>query len=368
MWDLFCRVIDNHGDLGVCWRLAVDLASRGVAVRLWVDAPEALAWMAPAGAPGVELHRWTTPAPPMPEPGEVVVEAFGCDPPEAFVARMRRERPPVWINLEYLSAEDWVGRCHGLPSPQASGPGAGLVKWFFYPGFDAQTGGLLREPDLPARQAGFDAAAWRAAQGIALLPGERCLSLFCYQNPRLAALLDALAADAAQPTLLLATPGPAQQQVEAAMQGQRRRGALRVQALPWLSQRAYDELLWSCDLNFVRGEDSAVRAQWAGAPFVWQLYPQRDGAEAPKLEAFLDRHLDGAEPDLATALRALWRDWNGLPGGEAGRGGPAGDSPPALATPPSLVAWRRHAVAWRDRLAARPDLTTALLRFVAGRP
>ena len=29
LWDLFCRVIDNHGDLGVCWRLARDLAARG---------------------------------------------------------------------------------------------------------------------------------------------------------------------------------------------------------------------------------------------------------------------------------------------------------------------------------------------------
>jgi hypothetical protein len=21
-WDIFCRVIDNFGDIGVCWRLA----------------------------------------------------------------------------------------------------------------------------------------------------------------------------------------------------------------------------------------------------------------------------------------------------------------------------------------------------------
>ena len=29
LWDVFCRVIDNHGDLGVCWRLACHLAARG---------------------------------------------------------------------------------------------------------------------------------------------------------------------------------------------------------------------------------------------------------------------------------------------------------------------------------------------------
>jgi len=53
-WDLFCRVVDNFGDIGVCWRLAADLATRGDAVRLWCDDASALAWMAPDGAPGVD--------------------------------------------------------------------------------------------------------------------------------------------------------------------------------------------------------------------------------------------------------------------------------------------------------------------------
>ena len=123
-WDLFCRVIDNFGDIGVCWRLAADLAARGDTVRLWVDDARALAWMAPQGAPRVEVHAWAESA--QAEPAEVVVEAFGCDPPEAFVARMAaRTAPPRWINLEYLSAEPYVERSHRLPSPQLAGPGRG---------------------------------------------------------------------------------------------------------------------------------------------------------------------------------------------------------------------------------------------------
>ena len=55
LWDVFCRVVDNFGDIGVCWRLAADLAARGQHIRLWVDDPSALTWLAPAGAPGVEL-------------------------------------------------------------------------------------------------------------------------------------------------------------------------------------------------------------------------------------------------------------------------------------------------------------------------
>jgi uncharacterized repeat protein (TIGR03837 family) len=240
LWDVFCRVIDNHGDLGVCWRLSRDLATRGHRVRLWIDDDRALAWMAPHGHPAVNCLRWT-PAPadgftgPVApagvadhtEPGDVVIEAFGCDPPAAYVARMQRPVPPVWINLEYLSAEAWVERSHGLRSPQMSGPGAGLDKWFFFPGFSASTGGLLREPDLIARRDAFDACAWLADRGLseAATDGARRVSLFCYANDRVPALLQALQASTS-PVHLLATPGPATEQVQAVLGTQPRHGAL----------------------------------------------------------------------------------------------------------------------------------------------
>ena len=341
LWDLFCRVIDNHGDLGVCWRLAADLASRGEPVRLWVDDASALDWMAPGGASGVELRAWDEAADAT--PAEVVVEAFGCDPPPAFVARMAaRPRAPVWLNLEYLSAEPYVERSHGLASPQ---PG-GLTKWFFYPGFSVRTGGLLREPGLEARRERFERGAWLRTQGISWQPGQRVVSLFCYDNTAVPGLLGALAD---RPTLLLATPGHAQRQLRAMAPGP----GVQVVELPWLSQTDYDRLLWSADLNFVRGEDSLVRAIWAGAPFVWQIYPQHDGAHGPKLEAFLGAHWSGAEPALADAVRHATRAWNGLVAG-----------PLAL---PARGPWARAAAAARDRLALQPDLCTQLIRFVDGR-
>ena len=155
LWDIFCRVIDNHGDIGVCWRLSRDLVKRGHQVRLWVDDASALTWMAPEGLsawPAVTLRAWqeAEDAARIQDlaAGDIVIEAFGCELPAPFVARMVRPSPPVWINLEYLSAEAYVERCHGLRSPVCSGPGAGLNKWFFYPGFTEATGGLMREPDL----------------------------------------------------------------------------------------------------------------------------------------------------------------------------------------------------------------------------
>ncbi|WP_298825101.1 elongation factor P maturation arginine rhamnosyltransferase EarP [uncultured Piscinibacter sp.] len=348
-WDLFCRVVDNHGDLGVCWRLAADLASRGERVRLWVDDASALAWMAPKGAAGVELRPWPE-AELEVEPGEVVIEAFGCDPPAFFVARMAaRATPPLWINLEYLSAECYVERSHRLPSPQSCGPGAGLVKWFFYPGFTDHTGGLLREPGLLERCRAFDAEAWLAGLGVQPHAGERVVSLFCYANPALPRLLEALSET---PTLLLATPGPAAQQVRHVLGAAMATGALRAVSLPYLTQVNYDHLLWACDLNLVRGEDSFVRAQWAGLPFVWHVYPQSDGAHVVKLQAFLERHLAGASGDWVDACRSLWRAWNGV-----------GDG---LRLPP-LSPWGAHCRAWRDGLAAQPDLTSQLQSFVLER-
>ena len=340
-WDLFCRVVDNLGDAGVCWRLAAALGRRGQPVRLWIDDPAPLAWMAPGGAPGVTVVPWTEPAADL-MPGAVVIEAFGCDPPAGFVARMAQRLPaPVWINLEYLSAEPYVERSHRLPSPQFSGPGAGLSKWFFYPGFTPATGGLLRD-DTTVGDA--EARAWLRQQGWGPAEGERLVVVFCYHNPALPGLLAVLAD---RPTRLLVPPGPAQAQLKEGPLPAR----LRWTALPHLPQPDFDRLLAASDLNLVRGEDSFVRAQvGARQPFLWQVYPQGDGAHAAKLEAFLDRYLAGAAPADAAAVRRAFRGFNGLA--------------PLPAHLPEDSAWRAIHLAWRAGLLAQDDLCTQLLRFV----
>jgi uncharacterized repeat protein (TIGR03837 family) len=349
-WDIFCRVVDNHGDLGVCWRLAADLAERGETPRLWVDDDSALQWMAPRRHPGVEVIRWQEPLAEH-SPGDVVIEAFGCELPPAFAQRMARRTPaPCWINLEYLSAEAYVERSHGLLSPQLSGPAAGLRKWFFYPGFTPRTGGLLREPGLLQRRAAFSRDAWLAARGWAPRGGERVVSLFCYEQPALPAWLHALAQ---QPTLLLATRGHAAHQVESALGPSLALGQLRAQIVAPLPQHEYDHLLWASDLNIVRGEDSFVRAQWAGAPFIWHIYPQLDGVHRAKLEAFLDRFVGPADPRLADRVRSVARAWSD------------GAAPPEAW--PAPAGWQRRCRDWRDALGAQDDLATQLLRFVAER-
>ena len=359
-WHIFCKVIDNYGDIGVCWRLSCDLASRGERVVLWVDEPGALTWMAPQGHDGVEVRPWQNTFENL-FFGDflALIECFGCEISPEYIANYRYYPRPnpnsnlAWINLEYITAEPYAETHHRLPSPVLFGPGNGLTKHFFYPGFTPGTGGLLRDPDLLQRQTAFDRAQWLHSQGIRW-HGELLVSLFCYEPRALGALLDQLA-NGPQSVKLLITAGRARAAVEAWFANRMGRtsspnvrGQLSFVYLPKLTQLAYDELLWACDLNFVRGEDSLVRAIWAGKPFVWQIYPQDDNAHHAKLDAFLK--VLGA----CDSLTAFHHAWNGMK---------VAETPSAL---PSidLQSWGEIATQARNRWLSHTDLTTQLLAFV----
>ena len=326
--DIFCNVIDNYGDIGVCWRLARQLANEhGLAVRLWVDdlgsfamlCPEADATAGKQQCRGVEVYQWRKDFPVV-QPAGLVIEAFACKLPDSYIEAMAAQaHQPVWINLEYLSAEDWVEGCHKLPSPHPSLP---LTTYFFFPGFTGKTGGLLLERDLLARRDAFqnDAvqqqAFWRSV-GMEMPPAQTLkISLFAYENAALAGLFDVWAGSA-QPVLCLVPEGRILPQAgkyfgDAAPSPGKAytRGNLQVRVLPFVEQERYDELLWACDVNFARGEDSCVRAQWAGRPFVWQIYPQHDAVHWNKLQAFLNLYNAPLSPVASEAVQGLWQAWN----------------------------------------------------------
>ena len=398
-WDIFCTVVDNYGDIGVCWRLARQLVDEhGVDVRLWVDRLESFAHLCPAitinadrqTVQQVEVRHWRADFPAV-EVADVVIEAFACELPETYaVAMAERAVPPIWINLEYLSAEDWVEGCHLLASPH---PQYSLTKHFFFPGFTDKTGGLLRERGLLANRAAFNSndaeVFWSMLLQIpARTEAEIRISLFCYDNAALPGLVQCWA-DGPDPIRVLATPGAATQQVanwfgKSLVAGDVvRKDSLTVHVLPFLPHAGYDWLLWSCDVNFVRGEDSFVRAQWAQRPFVWQIYPQADDAHLVKLNAFLGKYLDNFE--AAVAVKSLWHAWNehsqrvagagpaGSPGNRA-PGLPVGSAPATLAPIGMAAAWQdfatnrllieQHGKEWATRLDRLNDLSNNLVRFV----
>ena len=366
-WDIFCKVIDNFGDIGVAWRLAANLAGRGHRVRLWVDDAAALAWMAPGGCKNVRVLPWAatcdlTMVDLASNPTNVLIESFGCEAAPEFIAACIHVSSasglrPLWFNLEYLSAEPYVERCHALPSLASAGPAAGWTKWFFYPGFTELTGGLLREAGLIERQADFDRGAWLASQGINAT-GEKLIALFCYEPALLADLLTHLAQHGLgeQPVRLLVAAGRPASAVRTVLDdeiGSSRkttgRKLLSISYLPLLSQTQFDRLLWACDLNFVRGEDSLVRAIWAGKPFVWHIYPQDDQVHLDKLDAFMNML------EAPASLRQFHAMWNRKSSSSRAQPFPRIDLP----------AWQACALAARARLIGQSDLTTQLINFTA---
>ena len=362
--DIFCKVIDNYGDIGVCWRLCKQLAARGETVRLITDDASALEWMTPIRPRLVEIITWDQ-SEKIERPADLVIESFGCELPDFYIAKMARQatlgKASRWVNLEYLTAERYAEECHLLPSPVMQGTGKGLTKIFFYPGFTNKTGGLLREPNLHERRAAFNKTSWLKAQGIEWRRehDERIVSLFCYEPSALSALLAELQSSD-QSTLLLVTAGRASQAVQAvqadiASQAPSDR-ALRIQYLPYLTQDDYDHLLWASDFNFVRGEDSLVRAIWSGKPFVWQIYPQDDDAHHVKLEAFLDAYLEDADAGAGTQIRAAHRLWNDMD---------TSQNRPASHILYGLHEWRMVSKARRDAWLELPNLAVQLSNHLA---
>ena len=373
-WDIFCKVIDNFGDAGVSWRLARALASaHGIDVTLWLDRPAALARIEPGVAAdpalqrahGVTVRRWTDP-PADTIPADVVVEAFGCGLPDRYLHAMAaRTPPPRWFILEYLSAEPWIDGAHGVASPHPRLP---LSRRFWFPGFTATGGGLLRERGLAGARDAFQGAApaqasWWASLGV---PGpaadETRVSLFCYPDAPLPALLDAWA-DGEQAVVCVMPEGTGAQALERWRGGvvpqpgraPLTRGRLAVHVIPFVAQDDYDRLLWACDVNFVRGEDSFVRAQWAARPFVWQLYPQNGSAHFAKLDAFFDRYAAGLDPAARAAARRFWNAWNRHP--DAAPIGPAWLE--FARVRPDLSS---YGSVWAAHLATLPDLAAGLVK------
>lgn len=359
-FDIFCRVVDNYGDIGVCWRLARQLVHDPAVhqVRLWVDDLRSFQRIEPTVSPqlsaqtvaNVAIHHWSDSAEHYPPLHEVVIEAFACTLPAAVEAAISPKQ--LWINLDYLSAEQWINDFHALPSPQ----GSGRQKYFFFPGFTEQTGGLLREHDLLSRQELYLQQPQQArelwatlglndAQQHELLNDERqAVVLFHYPEAPVNALLQTLAAQAEQYLVLSPTQFSATQ---LAYQNQH----LQLHTFDFVQQDEFDHLLWSSTFNLVRGEDSLLRALWAGRPMIWQPYIQDDDLHLEKLDALLDTS------PLSASTKALMRSWSTSDGAAF-----AQQLHHALQAE-AWQTWCDEARLWREQLAKQSSLRERLIAF-----
>lgn len=338
--DIFCRVVDNFGDIGVTWRLARQLAAEHhLAVRLIVDDLASFQKIAPEIIIDKPLQRcgdtaiihWN--AAPVLDVANIVIEAFQCDIPAPYLEKMAAHAAkPVWLNLEYLSAEAWVADHHLLPSPHPRLP---LSKTFFFPGFVPGTGGLIRERRVTAATKGVVAESCR-------------VFVFGYDSPpRALALMSAIAAAESVVGITIA---------EGALADVARQHALpKCEVMPFVPQPEFDSVLAAHDILWVRGEDSLVRALYAARPLVWQIYPQHDGAHLRKLDAFLAVYCAGLNADAERIMRSLSLSAND------------GDGQRLALAWQNFLRYRQqlqhHAVNVQRQLLTQPDLATNLMTF-----
>jgi uncharacterized repeat protein (TIGR03837 family) len=390
-WHIFCRVVDNFGDIGVCWRLAKQLTQQHhQQVTLWVDELPSFhqichqvdATRQTQQIENINTAQWPSSQTTFSQEDipDVIIEAFACELPCHYRAAMQQKwrqhsgtRPAfAWINLEYLSAEPWVESCHLAPSPVE-----GMRKTFFFPGFTAKTGGILFDSKLITlpKTLSSPAAKQRAIEHICQKSGvptppfcNRQITLFAYPDAVFENLIDALIADQQTPTQLWLLGGTLDQRIgqhlgEATLETPQSitRGALTITRLPFLNQEDYDSLLALADFNAVRGEESFVRAQMLGKPMLWHIYPQEENSHHDKLNAFLALYCVGSDNPLSETLKQLHQHWNRAENKQEGAN-TLGQNPYPIALK-LMTQWQRHATIWQQKLLNNGDLTTKLVKY-----
>jgi uncharacterized repeat protein (TIGR03837 family) len=307
-WDIFCKIVDNFGDIGVCWRLAKQLHSRhNIAVRVWVDdlhvakrlIPDINLSQSNQTIDDINILHWHADAD-FSQAAEVVIEAFACGLPASYLNAMQRQSSK-WVNLEYLTAEPWAQDFHAKPSPQKNG----LTRHYYFPGFTPESGGLIHVGAHEHTKIHFSKQT----------PPTLSVSLFCYPHAAIAKLLAIMTSSDVPihcyvPATSILPQVAAYFGLNALFIDQPVTiGQVSIEVLPFLSQDEYDALLAHCDINFVRGEDSWIRAIWAGNAFIWQPYLQEEGAHLKKLNAFLAQFYDKATTEVFSATQLMHQQW-----------------------------------------------------------
>ena len=203
-------------------------------------------------------------------PNTNIVTIFDTQLPISYEAKLTSKN--LLINYEYFSAEQWVDDFHLRESINKK-----YKKIFYIPGVGEHSGvpifgindkGLYRPESLDTKTINF----------------------FCYFNENIEASVK-----------VLRTNFP---QYDSVLHDRFDKDKSRGKNL--LSFNDFDQALSNSLINFVRGEDSLIRAILAGSPFIWQPYIQENGLHVTKLNAFLDHYFIS----LPQQLREIFLIWN----------------------------------------------------------
>lgn len=358
MINIFCDVIDNFGDAGVCLRLGRDLCNKKEKVNLFCNNLEAIKKIIKKedlDNQNLKISLWPTKEENI-EIKDTVIQAFSVRLPDFIYSNIKKNRALV-INLEYLTAEPFADDCHKLPSYSD-----GIESFFFFPGFTKKTGGLVVEDSFLQKVKEKDNDVKnRPCEELKIK--DSYITLFSYKNPKVNYLLKILSKFAEQQnktlTIIVFEGKPLNNlnnllNLNLNVGDTYKLNNIVIKVSPMVDQDAYDSLLLGSYINLVRGEDSIVRAMLTGNPFLWHIYPQEENAHIDKINALFDRMDEFcSDKESVETLRQLTLSYNGT-----------SDFIHDFDISSFIEKWKHLSEEWRDHLLSLGSLTDNLLAFI----
>ena len=333
---VLCRVVDNFGDIGFCWRLSRSLLEVCPNIKLRLVVSDLASFSAldsridasksVQSVSGIEVLDWNdaesckkafSETPP-----RVVLECFQCGRPdwlEEILFAFGREDIVHIINVEYLTAEDWADEFHCLKSATRS---KNVKKVNFMPGFSKKTGGLVLDKSFMSSlsEREYAKSLLQKEANIEVNDDDFNVVVFSYERDftpvvrALSALAESLAEKKGKRVRVFLTEGKSRKSflsaIEKEVDEKKADAPFLLTKLPFLTQATWDALLTLCDFNFVRGEDSMARACLCGVPFVWHAYPQEAEWQTVKVNALMKKMAPYFSAGTASVYAEFMREYN----------------------------------------------------------
>ena len=329
--DIFCEIIDNYGDIGVVYRTAKELQKifPKSKIRAFLNKLDEFKKinsqvldLPSQNIDGIEYITFDYLRDNANEllTAQVIIEAFGCQIPKEYI-EIAYDNSELLINLEYLSAEDWIEDFHLQSSPLGRGK---LKKVFFMPGFTEKSGGVIADSNYLERiQRVLENKEFYEKKYLSDIEDRENKivgTLFSYEKNFTPLLEDLKKLD--KDVVILAMGEKTQDSLRKILKNfsiedfrnSLKYGKIEIKFLNFLNQEEYEELINIVDFNFVRGEDSFIRAVLTGKPYMWHIYCQEEYAHMDKIEGFLDKYRkvieNFSDEDFLLNMEKFFKDYN----------------------------------------------------------
>ena len=295
---VLCKVVDNYGDIGVCWRMCRRLKKIAPQnnISLVVDNFESFGKIEPRviarseatwqsiQIEGIDIYNWHDDnkchnifSDNDGERLSIILECFQCGRPdwmEKILFEEKLERTVHIIMIDYLTAEKYAEDFHCLQSLTRS---AKVQKVNFMPGFTEKTGGLIIDDEwsqLPEWNEKGPVLVFTYTMGVGLIKDSRSLNNGAGS--------------------LRLSKGPL------------------LKPLPFMPQPEWDKMMKQCSALIIRGEESMSRACLSGIPFIWQAYPQSEEYQLVKVKALLERMREHFGEEEFEIVEKAWMSINSM--------------------------------------------------------